>query len=209
MEDVTDYEHNLLARLRDPSVVIADVYAYLEYQDRSDLLPTQFFAPDDLANYQSALAWWPKQPDGSPYAEMDIRWRTCPPLETLCFNYAEAWHGNLTTFIQRLSWLAQQAQAWVTENVKQVGRPRVHENLPGESDAERTKRLNREAVARQREKARAEFRLTPRGAAIASAEQRLKEAQAQKRDLMSQWTAYIAQLKAELAKAKELPNEGQ
>lgn len=209
MEDVTDYEHNLLKRLRDPSVVTADVYAYLEYQNRSDLLPTQFFADTDLDAYRAAQAWWPKQPDGSPYADMDIRWRTCPTLETLCFDYTAPWHGQQMFFLARLSWLAQQAQAWVTENVKQVGRPRVHENLPGESDVERTKRLNREAVARQREKARAEFRLTPRGAAIASAEQRLKEAQAQKRDLMSQWTTYIAQLKAELAKAKELPNEGQ
>jgi len=126
-------------KLRDPAVATtADVLAYLEAQDRSDMLPSQFFTDADLDHYRAACAWWPE------HVDMPLRLQK-PDLLTLCMLYAEPWaEGTVNTFHERLNWLAVQTDAWFKQHgPKRRGAPRLYPLLPGETEAERLKRLDR------------------------------------------------------------------
>jgi len=187
----------LLAKLADPAVATtADVLAYLEAQDRSDMLPAQFFTDADLDHYRAACAWWPEHDD------MPLRWRK-PSLTLLCDGYADPWtDGTVHTFLGRLNVIAGHAAAWMKEHgPKPLGRPRVHPTLPGESEADRAARLNRERVARHR--GTTSPRVDPaRAALIKEVAQELKVARLHRQEALEGWDIKIAQLKTKLLTLK-------
>lgn len=194
-EDVTLHEEAIVTALRDPDTVVnADVYRYLEYQDRSDYLPTEFFKDGDLESYRAACAWWP-----TPKNLDDMPWAVRKPLlEQLCFNYAA---DPRETFMERLSAWAQRADAWAKQHLHKPGAKRIYDTLPGETEDERQRRLNRERVARHRQ-SRALQPYSGPNAAVAETRAKLREAKAQYKAAMVQWRVYINHLESEVLAAE-------
>lgn len=188
--DMTEIESALLARLRSDNVVVDDVWAYLEYQDRSDKQVSYFFTRQDMEHYRAACTWWPEADD----MPIDLR---RPRLEQLCFNYADP-AGE--TFMDRLTFRANRAAAWAEANIKKPGRPRLHKSIPGETDYERQKRLGREATARHREKLLAQR--TPQQVAYDEARLAVATARKLKRAAMADWDNHIAALEGEVLRLK-------
>lgn len=198
VEDVTSIEEQLERNLRNPLVAVQDVMAFLEYHGeaaQAEMPPDKFFkGEEDMANWRSAMAWWPEA-DDMPYTLRR------PELSMLLSNYSEPWQledGQCITFIERLTYLATKANRWFNQHNKKVGRPRVLPTLPGETDDERRRRLNRERQERYKER-KGQSTNSELVAARKELNRLLAEGKASKHAAIVQWDAYLASIKLQLA----------